>query len=143
MKIFLDTSSLFKLYHIEEGTEQLMNLFKSNSIDKIYLADITKIEFDSVVWKKFRKKEIDETQVFKIIRNFEKDSNNFTFIRDDSQLRKLAKDLISKYGRDGLRTLDSIQFSSAIMVRNIVELFITSDLLLQKLFELEGLAVLK
>ena len=27
MKIFLDTSSLFKLYHIEDGTEQLMDLF--------------------------------------------------------------------------------------------------------------------
>lgn len=27
MKIFLDTSSLFKLYHQESGTEELENVF--------------------------------------------------------------------------------------------------------------------
>jgi uncharacterized protein len=139
MKIFLDTSSLFKLYHIEDGTDQLMDLFKNNSIETIYLADITKIEFDSVIWKKFRKQEIGDTKVNTIIQNFEKDSSRFVFIKDNSKLRKFAKGLISKYGREGLRTLDFIQLSSAITVKNSSDLFITSDKLLQKLFDYEGL----
>ena len=143
MKIFIDTSSLFKLYHTEEGTELLLDLFKNNSIEKVYIAEITKIEFDSVVWKKFRKNEIEENKVLKIIKNFEKDSKKFNFIKDNIKLRKSAKSLISKYGKFGLRTLDSLQLSSAITVGDSAELFITSDKLLQKLFEFEELSILK
>jgi predicted nucleic acid-binding protein len=141
MKIFLDTSSLFKLYHIEEGTAEIMDLIKNNSIEAIYLSEITKIEFDSVLWKKFRKQEINEITVLKIIQNFEKDSNRFAFIKDNSKLRKLAKGLISKYGKDGLRTLDSIQLSSAITIKDSCDLFITADTLLQKLFDFERLKI--
>lgn len=141
MKIFLDTSSLFKLYHIEEGTVEIMDLIKNNSIEAIFLSEITKIEFDSVVWKKFRKQEIDETKVLKIIQSFEKDFSRFAFIKDNSKLRKLAKGLISKYGKEGLRTLDSIQLSSAILVKDSCDLFITADKLLQKLFDFEGLKI--
>jgi PIN domain nuclease of toxin-antitoxin system len=83
MKIFLDTSSLFKLYHIEDGTDEIMDLIKNNSIEAIYLSEITKIEFDSVVWKKFRKQEVDETKVLKIIQNFERDSSRFSLIKDN------------------------------------------------------------
>ncbi len=143
MRIFLDTSSLFKLYHIEDGTEQLIELFNNNYVEIIYLAEITKIEFDSVVWKKFRKKELDEVKVITIIKNFEKDSKKFTFIKDNSELRKNAKGLVSKYGKDGLRTLDSTQLSSAIAVKEIAELYITSDKLLQQLLESENLKIIQ
>lgn len=33
MNIFLDTSSLFALYHYEEGTDEMMKLFKKNFIE--------------------------------------------------------------------------------------------------------------
>jgi len=52
MNVFFDTSSLFKLYHREIGTEELMRLFDEVGIEVIYLAEITKIEFSSAVWKK-------------------------------------------------------------------------------------------
>lgn len=54
MKVFFDTSSLFKLYHKEDGTDELMSLFTVTGIEAIYIAEITKIEFSSVVWKKCR-----------------------------------------------------------------------------------------
>ena len=60
MKIFPDTSSLFKLYHKESGTLEIMDFFNSNIIESIFIAELTEIEFSSVVWKKCRKKEIDE-----------------------------------------------------------------------------------
>ena len=53
MKIFLDTSSLFKLYHKESGTQELMDFFNKNTIEGIFLAELTEIEFSSVIWKKF------------------------------------------------------------------------------------------
>lgn len=58
MKIFLDTSSLFKLYHKETGTEELMHFLSVNSIEEIFLAEISRLEFCSTVWKKCRKQEI-------------------------------------------------------------------------------------
>jgi predicted nucleic acid-binding protein len=141
MKIFLDTSSLFKLYHIEEGTKELMDLIRNNPIESIFLSEVTKIEFDSVVWKKFRKLEIDEKTVLKLIQNFEKDYFRFDFVNDNIRLRKRAKALIAKYGKDGLRTLDSIQLSSAIAIKNSADLFITADKLLLKFFNSEGLQI--
>ncbi len=51
MNVFFDTSSLFKLYHKESGTEKLMDFFNNNQIDSLYLAEITQIEFSSAVWK--------------------------------------------------------------------------------------------
>ena len=38
MKIFLDTSSLFKLYHEEEGTEELEKVFSQAKITEIFLS---------------------------------------------------------------------------------------------------------
>jgi len=45
MKVFFDTSSLFKLYHNESGTQELMDFLNTNSIEEIYLAEIAKVEF--------------------------------------------------------------------------------------------------
>ena len=58
MNIFLDTSSLFKLYHQEAGTEDLEDVFLKFKITRIYLSEISKVEFCSTVWKKVRLKEI-------------------------------------------------------------------------------------
>jgi len=60
MKIFLDTSSLFKLYHKEDGTAELEMLFSTVPITTVFLSEISKIEFASAIWKKVRSKEITE-----------------------------------------------------------------------------------
>ncbi len=52
MKIFLDTSSLFKLYHREADTAELEDTLSKFAITSIYLSEITKVEFTSTVWKK-------------------------------------------------------------------------------------------
>ena len=109
MNVFFDTSSLFKLYHFESGTEELMSMFNEVGIESIYLAEITKVEFSSVVWKKCRKNELDENTANKLIEKFDKDSIKFSFVPESLILRKKAKELIGKHWRKGLRTLDSIQ----------------------------------
>ena len=42
MKLFLDTSSLVKLYHNEIGTSELEELFTGLTINAIYLSEISK-----------------------------------------------------------------------------------------------------
>ena len=104
MNVFFDTSSLFKLYHRESGTEELMRLFDDVGIEVIYLAEITKVEFSSVVWKKCRKNEIDENSAIQLIEKFDMDSVKFTYVAESHLLRHKAKELIGKHWRKGLRT---------------------------------------
>ncbi len=49
MKIFLDTSSLFKLYHQETGTEELARVFSQFKITHVFLSEISKVEFSSTI----------------------------------------------------------------------------------------------
>ncbi|MFN0215273.1 MAG: type II toxin-antitoxin system VapC family toxin [Saprospiraceae bacterium] len=60
MIIFLDTSSLFKLYHQEADSEEIEQVFVRNAVQTVFLSEITKLEFASTVWKKVRVKDLAE-----------------------------------------------------------------------------------
>ena len=141
MKIFLDTSSLFKLYHKESGTQELMDFFNKNTIECIFLAELAEIEFSSVIWKKCRKKEINEKVALTLIEAFEKDSENFNIVSESNEIRQLAKKMIRKYWKEGLRTLDSIQLASVLSIRDKVDFFFTSDNLLAEIASHEKIKV--
>jgi uncharacterized protein len=141
MKIFLDTSSLFKLYHNEEGTKEIMDFFKSHKIEAIYIAEITKIEFSSVVWKKCRKNEINEDTAQTLVDKFNIDSKKFIIVEDNQELKRTAKYLIGKHWKKGLRTLDSIQLASALSVKLSINFMFTSDILLSDIAILEGVKI--
>jgi uncharacterized protein len=139
MKIFLDTSSLIKLYHGEVGTDVLDKIFEDNVVEVIFLSDITKVEFSSAIWKKVRTKDLTSDEATGIIDSFCDDYNKFTFVDVDSELISIAKNLISKYGLKGLRTLDSFQLASIIKVKTGLSFALTADDLLKSLIELEGI----
>ena len=139
MKIFLDTSSLFKLYHYEADTKIIEQIFSDVNVTNVYLSEITKVEFVSSVWKKVRTKEITAQEAAITLQLFDEDNSKYTFVATDSIILEQAKNLTTKYGLKGLRTLDSIQLSSAISLKNIVGLFVTSDNLLKSLLNEEGL----
>lgn len=141
MNLFFDTSSLFKLYHHEEGTNELIGFFKSNSIDSIYISEITGIEFSSAVWKKCRKQEISENIAQILIEKFEIDSANYQFVNQNDKIIKLSKNLIAKHWKTGLRTLDSIQLASVLIVKKDIDYFFTSDMILSEVATIEGLKV--
>jgi predicted nucleic acid-binding protein len=139
MKIFLDTSSLFKLYHKEVETNELERIFSTEKITTIFLSEISKIEFTSTVWKKVRTKEISETDALITLDLFQSDFEKYTFVATDSIIIEQARFLASKYGLNGLRTLDSIQLSSCVALSNVVNVFFTSDKLLKSLIIAEGM----
>ena len=141
MKVFFDTSSLFKLYHRESGTDELMRLFSDFGIEVIYVAEITKIEFSSAVWKKCRKNDIDEFTAIQLVEKFDKDSVKFNFVPEGRLLRLKAKGLIAKHWKYGLRTLDSIQLASALKVKDEISFFLSTDNLLLEISKSEGLIV--
>ena len=141
MNIFLDTSTLVKLYHSEIGTKDIDSFFKDNPIDKIYLSEITKIEFDSAIWKKVRTTEMKQQTAEGLIKSFEEDYNKYTFIDDKVAIKNKSKELITKYRVEGLRTLDAIQLATANSIKAKADLYKSSDKLLTELFEKEGLPV--
>jgi len=141
MKIFLDTSSLFKLYHREEDTAALEQIFLTGKITNVFLSEISKIEFTSTVWKKVRMKEITALEAKTTLNLFESDFEKYTFVPADSFVVEQARLLTSKYGIEGLRTLDSIQLSTSVKLFQQADIFFTSDNLLKSFFVAEGLPV--
>lgn len=114
MKIFLDTSSLLKLYHKEADTAELELIFSTVKITEIFLSEISKIEFTSAIWKKVRTKEITQSEAQTTLNLFESDFKKYSFVVIDSNIIEKARLLTSKYGTQGLRTLDSIQLSNVL-----------------------------
>ena len=139
MKIFLDTSSLIKLYHNEIGTDLLDKILEDHVVDEIFLSDIAKVEFTSAIWKKVRTKDLTPDEATDIINSFCDDYDKYTFIDLDSELISISRDLVIKYGLKGLRTLDSFQLASIIEVKSGLSFAVTADDLLKSLIELEGI----
>ncbi len=142
MRIFLDTSSLFKLYHEEVDSYEVIKFLEDNKVTKIFISEISILEFDSIVWKKVRKHEFDKTIALELIKLFEKDLNNndddkFSVILLNKELINLAKKLFEKYGNYGLRSLDAIQFASALSVKSEASKSLSPDKLLQTFFNEE------
>jgi len=132
---------LFEVYYREADTYIIENIFLNNIVDEVFLSELTKIEFDSTVWKKLRTQEINEVQAQAITKHFEKDINKYIFVPIDNIIVEQARILMSKYGKQGLRTLDSIQLSVAVSLTNNADLFVTADKLLESFFKLESLSV--
>ncbi len=139
MNIFLDTSSLFKLYHREADTQIIEEIFSSFTVKNIYLSQITKVEFASSIWKKVRTNEISNNDAKVILELFDADFKKYIFIPIDRIIIDQARDLVIKYSLKGLRTLDALQLSTSLSLAKIVSLFITSDNLLKTILNEEGL----
>ncbi len=137
MRVFLDTSSLVKLYHEELGTSELDMLFKLNTIETIFLSEISKLEFESAFWKKARTKEITHEKTQLTISYFRADYDNFSFTPLDGQLVNRAKNLMVEYWDLGLRTLDALQLASALNIKPQIDLALTADHRLLHIFDLE------
>lgn len=141
MKLFIDSSSLFKLYHNEPGTPEMDRFFSDNKVTGIIISAITKVEFISAVFKKVRMKELSVGDAEETIKLFDDDLKNYTIIPVDTVAIETSRLLILKYGTDGLRTLDALQLAAALQVSDIVNKYFTADKLLLSLFTKEFLPV--
>jgi predicted nucleic acid-binding protein len=141
VKIFLDTSSLIKLYYKEEGTSKLDKLFIENVITEIYISEITKTEFFSAIYKKLRTGNLQIENVIDLINAFTADEHNYSIILIDREIVSFSQKLIEKYGIKGLRSLDAIQFASAYTVREAIDFAISDDKMLNMFLLSEGIQI--
>ena len=142
MNIFLDTSSLVKIYHRETGTDELMMLFKEGRVEKMFLSSLTRVELHAALWKRYRMKHISIEMREIFAANFERDTVKYSWIEDNDEIKQNAITLLNKYGSDvSLKSFDSLQLATAASLRNEADLFITADKVLQKLFLAERLPI--
>ena len=92
-----------------------------------------------LLWKKVRTKEITVEQAEVTLELFESDFVKYNFITTDSLILERPRNLTTKYGVEGLRTLDSIQLSTCIELAKKADVFYTADKFLKTLIEKEGL----
>jgi predicted nucleic acid-binding protein len=129
------------MYHLEEGTVQLELFLEKEPIQSICLAEITQVEFVSVVFRKLRMKEIDEHQAKLLVSGFHADFSKFQFVTDGLVIKSIACELLESNWKDGLRTLDAIQLASAKSILSDTDYFHSSDSLLNKIATKENLRV--
>lgn len=139
MKVFLDTSSLLKLYHREVDSDKIEDVILKDA-EGIFLSEIAIIEFRSAIWKKIRTGEISILIGTEVISCFQNDYDKFQWVKLNSDVIQTSADLLMKYGNKGLRTLDSLQLASAINLKENDCVFLTSDDLLKSFFKEEKLS---
>jgi len=141
VKLFLDTSSLIKLYYQEDGTDKLDRVFGEYIIEEIFLSEISITEFYSAIYKKVRTNDLSLQNASDILSSFANDQAKFSFIPINSRIISLSKELLEKYGVLGLRALDALQLASVLSARNDIDMAISNDLLLNSFLKSEGINI--
>lgn len=136
-KVFLDSSSLVKIYHFEKDSDKIDKILENSSM--LFLSSITKIEFMSAIFKKVKTKEIDLNKAKEIIFHFTNDYLFIEFLNFINEIENIATELIKKYSLIGLRTLDSIQIATIIYHQDKFDFAISSDNIFNKILELENI----
>ena len=136
---FIDTSALFKRYILEQGTEEIDDIFNRDA--DFYISDITIIEFISNLKRKNEiTGELNEGLYSKIKSELFKDITQQkikTVEVSPETIIEAIKLLDQKY----ITPLDSIQLAAALHLNSLKSsiTFVCSDKKLYKLAEIQGL----
>jgi predicted nucleic acid-binding protein len=120
MRAFVDTSSLFKKYVEESGSEEFSELLKG--VSEIAVSPVTWIEVNAVVARRLREKSLTSQQAEWLRLEARKDFQSFHQVFWNENLEKTATDFIHRHS---LATLDALQLSSGMLSK--ADLFVTSD----------------
>lgn len=137
MIIYLDTSSLVKLYVEEEDSSKVAHLVRSSKITATSL--VAYAEARSAFARRFREKAFTEREYTQLVSFFNEDWDNYMVFKITRKLVRLAGDLAEKHG---LRGFDAIHLSSALSLRQELSapiVFSCSDQRLQIASQLENL----
>lgn len=143
MQFFLDTSALVKLYHQEEGSDIVAEIFRKKY--PLVISELSKVEFLSTATKKFRMREITAKALKSLKVEFLADcSETFVVIPMASSIMDGAIDFIEKHGKSGhIFSLDAVQVASFLMVAEDDATFVCADRRLTSLVKKLGYNVVE
>jgi predicted nucleic acid-binding protein len=137
MVLYLDTSSLVKLYVEEQESPTVEEWVKSSKVTATSL--VAYAEARASFARRFREKAFTSREYGRLISFFNEDWDNFLIVRVTKELVRLAGDFTEKHA---LKGFDSIHLSSAVtLLRELSApiVFSCADLRLQKASQAEGL----
>ena len=127
MIIFFDTSALVKLFHKEQGSDMVTDLITSPA-NEIWISELTRIEFYSALYRRYRNKEIDDKSLQDAILGFEEQCLSFNVEPLGQVVVQEAEALMKRFGKTmGLRTLDSLQLGSFVLIQGQEWFFAAAD----------------
>ena len=136
---YLDTSALVKRYHPERGTTYLDTVFVEADATFI-IVSITIAELTSALVRKQEAGEISEEGLRHTLSKFSEDLIREYWILDIERHHiHQAQQLILRHS---LRTLDSLQLSLLLVVRDLSPVFLCSDARLLAAARAEGITTL-
>ncbi len=115
--LFVDTSSLFKFYYPEPGSDAVEE--RMVAADRIAIAELTRLEFVSVAVRKVRQRELSRGAYARVVSSFDEDclSRAYALVPLTGEVVEEARSLMDRLGiEQPLRTLDSLQLASALKV---------------------------
>ncbi|OQX25207.1 MAG: hypothetical protein BWK80_16875 [Desulfobacteraceae bacterium IS3] len=142
MNYYFDTSSLVKIYHREQGSESVLEIYRSG--EAIFISELGRIEFLSTIHRKYRESEIDTDTLDALMQRFEDDiENRYEVLGFSSLIPDEAMNLIRHFARGtSLRALDSLQLAFFTTYCEQDDIFVCSDRRLAGIAGLEGISVL-
>jgi len=120
MKIYIDTSSLFKKYHVEQGSGKILHIMKTAA--QIIVSPLTHLEMMNTGYRFYFEKRITDAELELYCQSIHHDFQSFSVVPWDEDLKNLCLNLIKKHKS---KTLDIIQLASGI--KSAPHSFITSD----------------
>jgi uncharacterized protein len=137
MVVYLDTSSLVKLYVEEDESPWMCELIRSSKV--VATSIVAYAEARAAFARRFREKAFSREEYDRLKDFFEKDWNDYLIITVTDDLVKLAAILAEKHA---LRGFDSIHLASAVILQREIAsqvLFSCFDDQLQKASAVQGL----
>ena len=120
MKLFVDTSTLFKKYVEETGSGDFDKLF--GEATEIIVSPVTRIEMHSAIAKYVREKWLSEQDAKKLSIEIKKDFIFYSRVFWNDNLEEKSVEIAQNLS---LKTLDAVQLASGVLSK--ADLFVTSD----------------
>lgn len=139
MILYLDTSSLVKLYVEETGSKEVKKLVEAAQI--VSTSRIAYVEAIAGVTRKLREEELNKEEWGQIVKDLERDWESYFIIEVSEAVTKLAVDLINRHP---LRGFDAIHLASGLLLKRRTKLnvsFSCFDKTLKEAAGAEGLSV--
>ena len=127
MNLFFDTSAFVKFFHEEEGTDIVTKLILDPN-NRVWISELGRLEFISVVFRRFRNKELDKERLNTAVNSFEDQIAEFNIEPLGHSVLEKAELFIKNHGRTyGLKSLDALHLGSFSLISEKDWSFVVAD----------------
>ncbi|MBI4645777.1 MAG: type II toxin-antitoxin system VapC family toxin [Bacteroidia bacterium] len=137
MKLYLDTSAIFKAFHNEQGTGTVIKLLSQQNVS-VWISELTKIEFKSALYRRFNNKQISEENLQIAFTGFNDYLINISAVPLNTITLSEAENVFLKFHNSGLRTLDALQLATYMLLSDKELHFVSADDKLCQIIEMTG-----